>query len=49
LKAANVRTYGQLAAMSDEQMAEVLGWTVDRVTRSEIIAQAQMLAQAEEG
>jgi predicted flap endonuclease-1-like 5' DNA nuclease len=49
LKAANIRTYGQLAAMSAEEIAEVLGWTVDRVMRSETITQAQALAQAEQG
>jgi predicted flap endonuclease-1-like 5' DNA nuclease len=47
LKAANVRTYGQLAAMSAEQIAEILGWTADRVIRGEIIEQAQALAATE--
>lgn len=45
LKEAGVRTFAQLAAMTPAQVAEVIGWPEERVLRSEIIEQAQALAQ----
>lgn len=45
LKSAGIRTFGELAATSPESIAEIIGWPVERVLRSEIREQAQRLAQ----
>jgi predicted flap endonuclease-1-like 5' DNA nuclease len=45
LKAAGIRTFADLAATQAEKIAEIIGWPVDRVLRSEIREQAQRLAQ----
>ena len=45
LKDAGYATFAQLAAASPEQVAEAMGWPVDRVRRSEVIDQAKVLAQ----
>lgn len=47
LKAAGIRTYAQLAAMTPEQIADVIGWPAERVVRSEIIEQARKLLDTE--
>ncbi len=44
LNAAGVRTFAQLAAMSPQQVADVIGWSVERVIKSELIEQARQLA-----
>ncbi len=43
LKAANVRTFLDLAALSPEQIAEIIGWPPERVIRTDLIAQARAL------
>ena len=43
LRAANVRTLGDLAGMSDESLADVLNVSVDRVVRDDILGQARRL------
>lgn len=45
LKDAGYATFAQLAVASPEQVAEAMGWPVDRVRRSEVIDQAKVLAQ----
>lgn len=44
LKAANVRTFAQLAAMTTEDLAEILGWPAARIRRDDLIGQAKILA-----
>lgn len=44
LKAANVRTFAELAAMNPEQIAEIIGWTLQRVVADDLIGQAKTLA-----
>jgi predicted flap endonuclease-1-like 5' DNA nuclease/cytoskeletal protein CcmA (bactofilin family) len=44
LKAANVRTFAQLAALTPEQIAEIIGWTPQRVIADDLIGQARVLA-----
>ncbi len=46
LHAAGVRTFAQLAALSPEQAGEIIGWTAERVARSNIIEQARALSAA---
>ncbi len=46
LHAAGVRTFAQLAALSPEQVGEIIGWTAERVARGTIIEQARALAAA---
>jgi len=46
LKEAGVRTFADLAAQSPEALAAILGWSVERVTRSDVIEQAQVTAAA---
>jgi NADH-quinone oxidoreductase subunit E len=45
LKAAGIRTYADLAALTPEQVAEIIGWPVERVIRTGLIEQAARLAQ----
>lgn len=45
LKSAGLRTFVQLAAATPEEIAEILGWNVERVQRSELREQAQRLAE----
>lgn len=44
LKAANVRTFAQLAALTPEQLAEIIGWTPQRVIADDLVGQAGLLA-----
>jgi predicted flap endonuclease-1-like 5' DNA nuclease len=44
LKDAGYLTYAQLAAATPEEVAEAIGWPVDRVRRDEVIDQAKVLA-----
>ncbi len=41
LNAAGVRTFAQLAALTPEQVADIIGWPAERVIRSRIIEQAK--------
>lgn len=43
LKAAKVRTFGQLAALSPGDLAEILGWPEERIRRDDLIGQARRL------
>jgi predicted flap endonuclease-1-like 5' DNA nuclease/cytoskeletal protein CcmA (bactofilin family) len=43
LNAAGVRTFAQLAALTPEQIADIIGWPAERVIRSRIIEQAREL------
>ncbi len=45
LKDAGVNTFAALAALSPEQVAEIIGWPAERVVRTELIEQAAQLAQ----
>ena len=45
LKAAGVRTFAELAALTPEQVAEIIGWPVERVIRTELLDQAAQLAK----
>lgn len=45
LKAAGILTFADLAAAQPETIAEIIGWPVDRVLRSELREQALRLAQ----
>lgn len=45
LKDAGYATYAQLAAATPDEIAEAIGWPASRVTRSELIDQAKVLAQ----
>ena len=40
LNAAGVRTFAQLAALTPDQIADIIGWPAERVVRSRIIEQA---------
>ena len=44
LAAANIHTFEQFAARSADEIAEILGWPVERVTRDNLIEQARTLA-----
>jgi predicted flap endonuclease-1-like 5' DNA nuclease len=44
LKDAGIRTFGRLAALTPADVAEIVGWSEERVARSEIIEQAQAAA-----
>lgn len=44
LKAAGIRTFGELAARSTAEVAAIIQWSEARVERSEILAQARSLA-----
>jgi len=43
LNAAGIRTFAQLAALTPEQVADIIGWPAERVIRSQIIGQARAL------
>jgi len=43
LNAAGVRTFAQLAAMTPEQIADIIGWPTKRVEKAQIIEQAKNL------
>jgi predicted flap endonuclease-1-like 5' DNA nuclease len=45
LKEAGVRTFADLAATPAEQIAEIVGWPLERVTRSDIPGQARHFAE----
>lgn len=45
LKAAGITTFAGLAATPAERIAEIIGWPVERVIRSEIVDQARALAE----
>ena len=45
LKVAGVRTFAQLAALTPEAIADIIGWPVERVLRTELIEQAAVLAE----
>jgi predicted flap endonuclease-1-like 5' DNA nuclease len=47
LKTANVHTFGQLAALSAEEIAQIIGWPPERVVRDNLIGQARALAEEE--
>ena len=46
LRQANVLTFGDLAALTPEQIAEIIGWPAERVMRTEIVEQAAELAKS---
>lgn len=45
LKAAGIRTFAQLAALTPEQIASIIGWTAQRVLADDLVGQAQALAK----
>ncbi len=45
LKEAGYMTFAQLGAASPEEVAAAIGWPADRVRRTEVVDQAQMLAR----
>ncbi len=45
LKAASIHTFAQLAALTPEQIAEIIGWTAQRVLADDLVGQAQSLAK----
>lgn len=49
LKAAGIRTFGELAARTPDEIAEIVKWPVGRVERSALIEQARQLAQMGDG
>jgi predicted flap endonuclease-1-like 5' DNA nuclease len=48
LKAAGVHTFAQLADLTPEQLAAIIGLTAERVIEDDLIRQARMLAGSEE-
>ena len=46
LRAAGIHTFAQLAALTPDELAAILGWTPDRVERANLIGQATELATA---
>jgi predicted flap endonuclease-1-like 5' DNA nuclease/cytoskeletal protein CcmA (bactofilin family) len=44
LKAAGIRTFAQLAALTPEEIAAIIGWTPQRVIVDDLIGQAQRLS-----
>jgi predicted flap endonuclease-1-like 5' DNA nuclease/cytoskeletal protein CcmA (bactofilin family) len=44
LKAAGIRTFGQLAATPPERIAEIIGWPLERVIRNDLPGQASHFA-----
>ena len=46
LQEAGVTSFAELAAMTAEQIGEILGWSAARVERNELLAQAQQFAAA---
>ncbi|NJN80892.1 MAG: hypothetical protein HC802_00415 [Caldilineaceae bacterium] len=44
LKAANVRTYAALASLPASELADILGWSMERVEREMLLGQAAELA-----
>ncbi len=46
LKEAGVTTFAQLAALTPEEVAEIIGWPPERVIRDQLLEQAAELAQA---
>ena len=45
LKNAGIRTFGELAITSPERIAEIIGWPVDRVLRSDLPGQARYFSE----
>lgn len=45
LKDAGVQTFAQLAAMTPEAVAEIIGWSPERVINDDILGQARILAE----
>jgi predicted flap endonuclease-1-like 5' DNA nuclease len=45
LKNAGIRTFGELAVTPPERIAEIIGWPVDRVERSDINGQARYFSE----
>ncbi|OUC08789.1 hypothetical protein RY27_06875, partial [Litorilinea aerophila] len=45
LQEAGVRTFADLAGLTPEAVAEIIGWPVQRVLNSDLIGQARSLAQ----
>ena len=44
LKAAGLRSFADLAAKTPEEVAAIIGWSVERVSRTQVIEQARALA-----
>jgi predicted flap endonuclease-1-like 5' DNA nuclease len=44
LKAAGIHTFAQLAAMTPEQVAVIIGWTPQRVLADDLLGQAKVLS-----
>jgi predicted flap endonuclease-1-like 5' DNA nuclease/predicted membrane protein len=45
LKAAGIRTFAQLAALSEEEIATILGWTPQRVSNADLAGQARYFSE----
>ncbi len=45
LKDAGVQTFAQLAAMTPEAVADIIGWPPERVISDDILGQARALAE----
>lgn len=45
LKNAGIRTFGELAISSPERIAEIIGWPVERVLRTDLTGQARFFAE----
>lgn len=47
LKEAGIRTFAQLAALTPEEAAEIIGWSPQRIISDDLLAQARRLAEGE--
>jgi predicted flap endonuclease-1-like 5' DNA nuclease len=48
LKSAGIHTFAQLGALSADQIADMIGWTPQRVLNDDLIGQAQRLSEAKQ-
>ena len=48
LKETGIRTFAQLAALTPEQVAAIIGWPPQRVIATDLLAQASKLAESRE-